>query len=129
MPWEVESIIRGLKPDLDHPFGIHTHNDSECAVINSLTAIREGAMQVQGTINGVGERCGNANLISIAAGLESKIGYLAGGNSGKFLIFHTCGSGEYHSRWYLPFVSRLFAHKGGVHVGNATLHKSSNTSA
>src|SRR6266508_1217557 len=61
MPWEVEQIIReistplnpSLKPILNHPFGIHTHNDSECAVINSLTAVREGAMQVQGTINGV----------------------------------------------------------------------------
>src|SRR5215213_1206889 len=75
MPWEVERIIRELKPVLNHPFGIHTHNDSECAVVNSLTAVREGAIQVQGTINGVGERCGNANLISIMADLELKMGY------------------------------------------------------
>ena len=57
------------------PFGIHTHNDGECAVVNSLMAVREGAIQVQGTINGVGERCGNANLISIMADLELKMGY------------------------------------------------------
>ena len=89
MPWEVEQIIRDLKPALNHPFGIHTHNDSECAVINSLTAIREGAMQVQGTINGVGERCGNANLISIMADLELKMGYqcLPEGNSIVFTNF------------------------------------------
>ena len=74
LPWEVEQIIRDLKPALAHPFGIHTHNDSECAVVNSLTAIREAAMQVQGTINGVGERCGNANLVSIMADLELKWG-------------------------------------------------------
>ena len=75
LPWEVERIIRELKPALNHPFGIHTHNDSECGVINSLIGVREGAMQVQGTINGVGERCGNANLVSIMADLELKMGY------------------------------------------------------
>ena len=83
LPWEVERIIRELKPALEHPFGIHTHNDSECAVVNSLVAVREGAVQVQGTINGVGERCGNANLVSIMADLELKMGYccLPQGNS------------------------------------------------
>ncbi len=74
LPWELEHIIRELKPSLAHPFGIHTHNDSECAVINSLIAVREGAIQVQGTINGVGERCGNVNLISVMANLELKMG-------------------------------------------------------
>ena len=74
LPWELERIIQELKPLLAHPFGIHTHNDSECAVVNSLLAIRQGAMQVQGTINGVGERCGNANLISIMADLEPEDG-------------------------------------------------------
>ncbi|MBI4631864.1 MAG: citramalate synthase, partial [Chloroflexi bacterium] len=60
MPWELERIIREVKNKIDQPFGIHTHNDGECAVINSLVAVREGAIQVQGTINGYGERCGNA---------------------------------------------------------------------
>jgi 2-isopropylmalate synthase len=71
----VEKIVCDLKLQLKHPFGIHTHNDSECAVANSLTAIRQGAIQVQGTINGVGERCGNANLVSVMADLELKMGY------------------------------------------------------
>ena len=121
MPWEVERIIRDLKPALDDPFGIHTHNDSECAVINSLTAIREGAMQVQGTINGVGERCGNANLISIMADLELKMGYqcLPEGNIGKLydLSHFVAEVANITPDEHLPFVGKsAFAHKGGVHV-------------
>ena len=121
MPWEVESIIRGLKPVLAHPFGIHTHNDSECAVINSLTAIREGAMQVQGTINGVGERCGNANLISIMADLELKMGYqcLPEGNITRLydLSHFVAEVANITPDEHLPFVGKsAFAHKGGVHV-------------
>ena len=50
MPWELERIIQEVKPAISHPFGIHTHNDSECAVTNALLAVREGAIQVQGTI-------------------------------------------------------------------------------
>jgi hypothetical protein len=71
----VESIIREVKAAIQHPFGIHTHNDGECAVINSLMAVREGAIQVQGTINGVGERCGNANSVFHHGNLELKMGY------------------------------------------------------
>src|SRR5512134_3866182 len=69
MPWELSAIVRAVKVALNHPIGIHTHNDGECAVSNSLAAIREGAIQVQGTINGYGERCGNANLCSVMADL------------------------------------------------------------
>jgi len=121
MPWEIERIIRGLKPALAHPFGIHTHNDSECAVINSLTAIREGAMQVQGTINGVGERCGNANLVSIMADLELKMGYqcLPEGNITRLydLSHFVAEVANITPDEHLPFVGKsAFAHKGGVHV-------------
>ena len=121
MPWEVERIIRDLKPVLAHPFGIHTHNDSECAVINSLAAIREGATQVQGTINGVGERCGNANLISIMADLELKMGYqcLPEGNVAKLydLSHFVAEVANITPDEHLPFVGKsAFAHKGGVHV-------------
>jgi 2-isopropylmalate synthase len=121
MPWELESIIRGLKPVLAYPFGIHTHNDSECAVINSLTAIREGAIQVQGTINGVGERCGNANLVSIMADLELKMGYrcLPEGNICKLydLSHFVAEVANITPDEHLPFVGKsAFAHKGGVHV-------------
>lgn len=129
LPWEVERIIReistplnpSLKPALAHPFGIHTHNDSECAVVNSLTAIREGAIQVQGTVNGVGERCGNANLISIMADLELKMGYqcLPEGNIGKLydLSHFVAEVANITPDEHLPFVGKsAFAHKGGVHV-------------
>ena len=56
------------------PLGIHVHNDADLAVANSLTAVEMGAVQVQGTINGVGERCGNANLCSIIPNLCLKMG-------------------------------------------------------
>ena len=121
MPWDLERIICELKPVLEHPFGIHTHNDSECAVINSLTAIRQGAVQVQGTINGVGERCGNANLISIIADLELKLGYQCLPNGS---IRHLYDLSHFVAEVanitpdeHLPFVGKsAFAHKGGVHV-------------
>jgi 2-isopropylmalate synthase len=121
MPWEVERIIRELKPALDHPFGIHTHNDSECAVINSLVGVREGAIQVQGTINGVGERCGNANLCSIIPDLEVKMGYecLPDGNITRLtdLSHFVMEVANVTPDEHLPFVGKsAFAHKGGVHV-------------
>jgi 2-isopropylmalate synthase len=121
LPWELERIIQDLKPVLAHPFGIHTHNDSECAVVNSLLAIREGAIQVQGTINGVGERCGNANLISIMADLELKMGYqcLPEGNISKLsdLSHFVAEVANITPDEHLPFVGKsAFAHKGGVHV-------------
>jgi 2-isopropylmalate synthase len=121
LPWEVEGIIRELKPVLAHPFGIHTHNDSECAVVNSLVAVRQGAMQVQGTINGVGERCGNANLVSIMADLELKMGYccLPEGNIQHLydLSHFVAEVANITPDEHLPFVGKsAFAHKGGVHV-------------
>src|SRR5216117_3973759 len=73
MPHEVESIVTAVTRKIpgDH-LGIHAHNDTEQAVANSLAAVRAGARQVQGTINGLGERCGNANLISIIPTLKLK---------------------------------------------------------
>jgi 2-isopropylmalate synthase len=121
LPWEIEHIVRELKPTLAHPFGIHTHNDSECAVVNSLIAVREGAIQVQGTINGVGERCGNANLVSIMADLELKMGYccLPEGNIRQLydLSHFVAEVANITPDEHLPFVGKsAFAHKGGVHV-------------
>jgi len=121
LPWEVERIIRDLKPALNYPFGMHTHNDSECGVINSLIGVREGAMQVQGTINGVGERCGNANLCSIMANLELKMGYqcLPEGSIPYLYEFShfVAEVANLTPDEHLPFVGKsAFAHKGGVHV-------------
>jgi len=121
LPWEVEQIIRDLKPALAHPFGIHAHNDGEAAVTNSLTAVREGAIQVQGTINGVGERCGNVNLISVMANLELKMGASClpeGKLAHLYELSHFVAEvANLTPDEHLPFVGKsAFAHKGGVHV-------------
>jgi 2-isopropylmalate synthase len=121
LPWEVERIIRDLKLVIKTPFGIHTHNDGEMAVINSLMAVREGAIQVQGTINGVGERCGNVNLISVMANLELKMGYQClpeGKLASLYELSHFVAEvANITPDEHLPFVGKsAFAHKGGVHV-------------
>jgi len=121
MPWEVDNTIRELKDSIRHPFGIHTHNDGDCAVINALVAVRQGAVQVQGTINGVGERCGNANLCSVMANLELKMGRrcLPEGRLQKlYELSHVVDEvANITPNDHLPYVGRsAFAHKGGVHV-------------
>ena len=75
LPHEIEQITSEVRRHLGTAVGIHAHNDSECGVANSLAAVRAGAEQVQGTINGYGERCGNANLCSIIPNLVLKMGY------------------------------------------------------
>ena len=74
MPWEVEDIVRRVVNSTSVPVGIHAHNDCEMAVSNTLAAVQAGAMQVQGTVNGYGERTGNANLCSIIPNLKLKMG-------------------------------------------------------
>ena len=121
MPWKVVEIVRAVKQSLPHPLGIHTHNDGECAVANSLAAIREGAIQVQGTINGYGERCGNANLCAIIPNLELKLGLhcLPEGHLPTLVeVSHFVAeianlAPDEHS----AYVGKsAFAHKGGIHV-------------
>lgn len=121
LPWQVETVIREVKAAIQHPFGIHTHNDGESAVVNALLAVREGAIQVQGTINGVGERCGNANLCSVIANLELKMGRrcLPEGRLGKlYELSHFVDEvANVTPNDHLPYVGKsAFAHKGGVHV-------------
>lgn len=72
LPFEVKNIMSEIRESVRTPLGIHAHNDSECAVANSLMAVESGAIQVQGTINGLGERCGNANLCSVIPNLQIK---------------------------------------------------------
>lgn len=103
------------------PLGIHTHNDSEMAVANSIVAVQAGAVQVQGTINGYGERCGNANLCSVIANIELKLGM---NSIGKQNLQHLTEVSHYISELanLLPrsdqaYVGKsAFAHKGGIHV-------------
>jgi 2-isopropylmalate synthase len=101
--------------------GIHTHNDSECAVANSLAAVEAGARLVQGTINGYGERTGNANLVSILPALQLKMGYdcvpadrLRRLTETSHFVDELCNLTPDPDR---PYVGRnAFAHKGGMHV-------------
>lgn len=101
--------------------GIHTHNDAECAVANSLVAVEAGATMVQGTINGYGERCGNANLVSILPALQLKMGREAATPERLRLLTETAHLVDELTNTTpdpdQPYVGRnAFAHKGGMHV-------------
>ena len=121
LPGFISQVVADVRTQLKTPLGIHTHNDTDCAVANALAAVEAGCTQVQGTINGWGERCGNANLISIIPALQLKMG-------------HTCVPPEalarltdlsrtvseianIRPRAHAPYVgASAFAHKGGAHV-------------
>jgi 2-isopropylmalate synthase len=121
MPADVGERFQAAAKHVRVPLGIHTHNDCELAVANSLAAVQLGAVQVQGTINGYGERCGNANLCSVIANLELKLGMHA---IGKENLKHLAEVSHYVSeranlppRQDLAYVGKsAFAHKGGIHV-------------
>lgn len=121
LPGEAAGIVRAVMQRQLGPLGIHAHNDSECAVANSLAAVSEGCVQVQGTVNGYGERCGNANLISIIGDLELKMGYhcLPKGNVrhltevSHFVAEIANLSPDEHQAYT---GKSAFAHKGGIHV-------------
>ncbi len=123
LPHEIEEIVREVITEIpgDH-LGIHCHNDTENAVANSLAAVRAGVRQVQGTINGCGERCGNANLISIIPTLKLKMGYDVGVSDDALKnlrkISHTLDERlNRASNRHAPYVGdSAFAHKGGLHV-------------
>ena len=102
--------------------GIHAHNDSELAVANSVAAMEAGARMIQGTMNGIGERCGNANLVSIIPILQLKMGFNCGIDSERLKQLASLSRfvNEMANRqpWpYQPFVGHnAFAHKGGIHA-------------
>jgi 2-isopropylmalate synthase len=121
LPWEVGAIVAEVKAKVGHPLGVHAHNDSETAVANSLAAVHAGAIQVQGTVNGFGERCGNANLCSVIPALELKLGHpcLPEGRLptltevARFVDEVANQAPNDHQ----PYVGKsAFAHKGGIHV-------------
>jgi len=130
MPWEIAEMVRSVHSVVDIPLGIHAHNDGECAVANSITAVREGCIQVQGTINGYGERCGNANLCSIIPDLELKLGLQvlpSGQLSRLFDISHYVAEvANLAPDEHLAYVgTSAFAHKGGIHV--AAMRRNANS--
>ncbi len=118
---EMGRIIQKVKEHIGIPFGIHAHNDSGVGVANSLLAVEMGAVQVQGTFNGYGERCGNANLCAILPNLELKMGYETIGREKLeglkgFSHFLSEVANVYHDHRQ-PFIGEsAFAHKGGAHV-------------
>ena len=122
LPEEVAWALQEVKREITVPLGIHTHNDGELAVANSLAAIRNGARQVQGTINGLGERCGNADLCSIIANLALKYSGYQILLPGKLVHLTELSRYVYETanmnfRPEQPFVgTSAFAHKGGMHV-------------
>jgi len=121
MPHEIIASIEAAKQTVATPLGIHCHNDCELAVANSLAAVEAGATQVQGTINGFGERCGNANLCSVVANLQIKLGYQCVSTTqlqklaelSRFV--YELANVEPNKRQAYVGAS-AFAHKGGLHV-------------
>jgi len=121
MPWEVREIFQTVTQQIRVPLGIHAHNDAEMAVANSLFAVELGAVQVQGTLNGFGERCGNANLCSILPNLKLKMGMDCVSDEKlrrlKEVSRFVSEIANLPSNKHQPYVGdSAFAHKGGVHV-------------
>jgi len=121
MPWEIKEICGIVKREYTVPLGIHAHNDTEMAVANSLVAVEAGIVQVQGTINGIGERCGNANLCSILPNLELKMTRPALGTRRLARLREVSGFvseiANLMPNKHQPYVGdSAFAHKGGVHI-------------
>lgn len=127
LPYEIEEIIKVVKIKVSTPLGIHAHNDSDTAVANTITAVEKGAVHVQGTINGYGERCGNANLISIIPILKLKMNMDCLSNEQLSKITSISRriaeiANLAHSN-HQPFVGEsAFAHKGGIHVSAVLKH-------
>ncbi|NTW05605.1 MAG: citramalate synthase [Peptococcaceae bacterium] len=121
MPEEITGAIKIVMENFRVPIGIHCHNDCDMAVANSVIAVQAGASQVQGTINGYGERCGNANLCSLIPNLSLKcdLETLSKDNIGKLtqLSRYVSEVANLHPATSQPYVgSSAFAHKGGIHV-------------
>jgi 2-isopropylmalate synthase len=121
LPGEVRDALNHVVREIKTPLGIHCHNDGELAVANTLAAVGMGATQVQGTINGFGERCGNVNLISVIANLQLKMGKkcVAPAQLKKLRevsqLFYELANIQPNKRQ--AFVGdSAFAHKGGLHV-------------
>ena len=121
LPDQIYEITSRVREKLSTPLGIHTHNDIGCAVANSLMAVAAGATHIQGTINGYGERCGNADLCSVMPSLKFKLGssFTAARNLGRLtqLSHYISEIANQIPRDNQPYVGRsAFAHKAGMHI-------------
>jgi 2-isopropylmalate synthase len=121
LPDDLKRIIGEIKKDILISIGIHAHNDSECAVANSIISVVSGASHVQGTINGIGERCGNANLCSIIPNLQIKLGMkclddqqLRRMRDVSRFVNEIANSRHFKRQSFVG--DSAFAHKAGMHV-------------
>lgn len=127
LPDEIAETVRRVKAEVNVPLGIHTHNDSGLGVANALAAVRAGAVQVQGTINGYGERSGNCDLIQVIPNLQLKMGMSCVPEESmrrltKLSRFVSEMANLSHNS-FQPFVGKsVFAHKGGMHVSALLRH-------
>jgi len=121
LPGDVGEIVRSVREQLGAPLGIHAHNDAEMAVACSVAAVQAGVRHVQGTINGYGERCGNANLCSVIPAVQLKLGLECIGEewlrrlqeTSRYVAELTNKIPDKHQ----PYVGRsAFAHKAGIHI-------------
>lgn len=127
LPGEVSEIVSLVCSTLHTPVGIHAHNDCELGVANSLAAVQAGARQVQGTINGFGERCGNANLCSVIPNLQLKLNYSCISEeqlqSLSSVARYVSEIANVNMPVNQPYVgAAAFAHKGGIHVSAIMRH-------
>lgn len=121
MPWDVTEIVHGLVGELPCDVGLHFHDDGGCAVANSLLGIEAGAVHVQGTANGLGERCGNANIFTILADLQlkRKVPLVSGGQMERLTeVSHTVAElCNQTTPSVAPYVGHTaFSHKAGLHA-------------
>ncbi len=121
MPYEIHDVVTVVRARLEGPLGIHTHNDTELGVANTLMAVRAGCTHVQGTVNGYGERCGNANLCSIIPNVILKMGHSGIDREQlkklRELSLFVDELANFIPDKHRPYVGEsAFAHKGGIHV-------------
>ena len=125
LPQQIVSAVKDARKTISVPLGIHAHNDAELAVANSLAAVEAGAVQIQGTMNGYGERCGNANLCSIIPNLKLKMGVdcISDEQLSKLssISRYVSELANLPHSGSLPYVgASAFTHKGGLHVSGLT---------
>ena len=132
LPHEIYDICKQVTTEISGDYlGIHCHNDTDNAVANSLAAVRAGVRQIQGTLNGLGERCGNANFTSIIPTLKLKMGYDIGISDEELKNLkrtsnYLCDILNYPYDAYAPYVgSAAFAHKGGLHASGVAKNSKS----
>ncbi len=121
LPEQIVECIEAVRPDVSVRLGIHPHNDGGLAVANTISAVKHGAVHVHGTINGIGERCGNVDLTTVAANLSVKLGYdvlvpgaLARLTEVSRFVYEIANLVPRENQPYVG--SGAFAHKGGMHV-------------